>query len=98
MTDRADQDRDPDEADGDAGDPRKELTGVSDELLQALRDLRAEMAKRITTIGTPQFNRLATQVEELSAEVYRLAAAERSQGERLPLDDNSMHDIEMGSS
>jgi hypothetical protein len=79
-------------------DPRKELTEVSDELLQVLRDLRAaEEMKRQLTIGTPEFNRLAAEVEQLSERVYRLAAVERSTGERLPLDDNSIGDIEMGS-
>jgi len=79
-------------------DPRRELTDVSDELLQVLRDLRAaEEMKRQVTIGTPEFNRLAAEVEQLSEEVYRLAAEERSAGDRLPLDDNSIGDIEMGS-
>jgi hypothetical protein len=80
-------------------DPRDQLTARSDQLLGLLVDLHAsEMRKRIETIGSPEFQRLAAKVEQLGASVYALTRTQATAGDQVAGGDASIDDIEMGSS
>jgi hypothetical protein len=62
---------------------RQRLGDASDDLLDAVDDLRAmERQKRSETISSPPFHRLAEAIEAKSREIFRTAGRERSLGDR----------------
>jgi hypothetical protein len=65
-------------------DHRHALRSTSDRLLEAVDDLRAtEQLKRRAPMSSPEFHRLAEQVQQKSNEIWREAAMERREGDAL---------------
>lgn len=63
----------------------------SDELLEALEDLRStEGTKRGEDISTPPFHALADDVEAKAARVWKLAKRENTDGDRADTTDHSI--------
>jgi hypothetical protein len=75
-----------------ANDERR-LRSESDQLLEALDDMRrAERAKRTEDISTPEFHRLADDVEVKARHVWEVAARENEDGNRTETTDRSIEE------
>ena len=77
-------------------DPNKtKLASTSDELLDALRELKdTEQRKRHEPISSDEFHRLANEVDAISHEVFTLARDQRDLGERTSRTVETIEDVD----
>jgi hypothetical protein len=54
---------------------------------------RLEREKREVPISTPEFHRLAEEVEHRARQVYRIASDEEQTGDEVPTGDDSIDDV-----
>jgi hypothetical protein len=74
---------------------RRALTNLSNRLLSALRRMRdTERRKRQEAISSPRFHELATEVEDASQEVFRLARLEERVGDESPRGATTIDDVD----
>jgi len=65
---------------------KRALAGKSDEMLEALRELKAtEARKRLEPISTPMFHMLADDVDAQSRRIFRIAIQEDELGDESEL-------------
>jgi hypothetical protein len=77
---------------------RRVLADLSSRLLEALRHMRdTERRKRQEPISSPRFHKLATEVERMSREVFRLARREERVGDEAPRGAITIDDIDRTS-
>jgi hypothetical protein len=75
-------------------DPKRELSGESARILEAIDDLREmEIEKRKRPISTPEFHRLAEAITRKSREVFRIAVHQERTGDEAPRGDQTIEDI-----
>ncbi len=75
-------------------EPKRELAGQSNKLLDALRHLKeTEERKREVPISTPTFHELANDVNATSREIFRIARDQDELGESIPTGSDSIDDI-----
>lgn len=74
---------------------RKRLRDASDELLATVTELRAlEREKRMHDISSPEFRRLANQIEQKARKVFTAATREQDVGEEIrPRERGTIDDI-----
>lgn len=73
---------------------KRALTGKSDEMLEALRELKAtEARKRREPISTPMFHMLADDVYAQSRRIFRIAIQEDELGDESERGVESIDDI-----
>jgi divalent metal cation (Fe/Co/Zn/Cd) transporter len=79
--------------------PKRRLHDISSRLLaesDAVKHL--ELEKRTRNISTPEFHRLAEEIEDRARKVFRLAEAEEQVSHRIPTDDESIDEVGRGES
>jgi hypothetical protein len=77
---------------------KRALAGRSNELLDALRRLKAtEERKREVPISTPTFHALANEVNATSREIFRIARDQDSLGDELPTGSDTIEDVDRRS-
>jgi hypothetical protein len=75
-------------------DEQRRVRDDSDELLDALDDLkRLEKLKRDETYSSPDFHRLANEVEDQARHVFRVAAEENLHGDLAQHADLTPNDV-----
>lgn len=73
---------------------RSKLASLSDRLLGSLAIIRGlERQKREEPISSPEFHRLAREIEDEGRRVFRIAAEEAAQGEDLEPNGDAIDDI-----
>jgi hypothetical protein len=76
-------------------DPKRVLTNRSNQLLDALRHLRdSEKRKRDEPISTPEFHKLADDVERTSRRIFSLAREQEQLGDESPRGEETINDID----
>jgi hypothetical protein len=76
-------------------DPKRELTGQSARILDAIDELRdIEVEKRKKPISTPEFHRLAEEVTHKSRDVFRIAVDEELTGDQAPRGEEAIDDLD----
>ncbi len=79
--------------------PKDRLSERSDEILQAVDDLRQmEAQKRSEPISTPEFHRLAEDITRKSRDVFRIALDEEQLGDESARGPETIDDIDRGRS
>jgi len=78
-------------------DPKRALTNRSNQLLDALRHLRdTEKRKRDEPISTPEFHKLADDVDRTSRRIFSLAREQEQLGDETRTGDETINDIDRG--
>ncbi|HET7703766.1 MAG TPA: hypothetical protein VFK35_10220 [Candidatus Limnocylindrales bacterium] len=76
----------------------RDLADRSNRLLDAVDELRdLEQQKRRETISTPPFHHLADDVKDKSREIFRMADAQESAGDRVATQTVSIADVDAQS-
>ncbi len=76
-------------------EPKRELAGRSDKLLDALRHLKeTEERKRKVPISTPAFHELANDVNATSREIFRIARDQDDLGDAIPTGSDTIEDVD----
>ena len=76
-------------------EPKRELAGRSDKLLDALRHLKdTEERKRKVPISTPAFHELANDVNATSREIFRIARDQDDLGDAIPTGSDTIDDVD----
>lgn len=76
-------------------DPKRALTNRSNKLLDALRHLRdTERRKRDEPISSPEFHKLADEVDRTSRRIFSLAREQEQLGDESPRGEETINDID----
>jgi hypothetical protein len=77
---------------------KRALANRSNRLLDALRHMReTENRKRQEPISTPEFHKLANEVDRASREVFRLAREQDEIGEEIPTGKDTIEGVDQRS-
>jgi hypothetical protein len=78
-------------------DPKRALANRSNRLLKALRHLQdTEKRKRDEPISTPEFHRLADDVDKTSRQIFSLARDQEQLGDASKRGEETINDIDRG--